>query len=664
MRCGAGISSQSTSGRSRASRIWDDRSLELRRGRRRVHTRLVTCGHGLRVSRIRTCRYPDTPPRPARIACVPCRRLDRPAGPRLRLPAGRPRRAGAPHPGVVHASGGPVAAGVPQGPRGRRDARVAACGPTWSSRSPCSRCAATASTPRSSSPTSCCRSRRSASTSTSCPVSARWSPSRCATLADVAAIPDLTPDHVRFVTEAVRALVGELGATPLIGFAGAPFTVASYLVEGGPSKEHAKTKAMMFGAPDVWDALLRKIAGDRRGLPRGPGRGRRLAPSSCSTPGPARCRRPTTRATCMPHSAGCWPRPAALGVPRIHFGVGTGELLGLMGEAGADVVGVDWRVPLADGVRRVGDRAVQGNLDPALVFAPTEVMLAERATEIVEAGRAARGHIFNLGHGVLPATDPDQLARLTDHVHSLQRYCRFPWSPGDLHTPRVTTRAVRSPAPANRRRPPLPQALTSSHAGTPKIASSTVNGSSAPTAVAATTSTEPSACQPARSPATKPASSTRRVAAPGRDERQRDRRHRRLARQVGLLRLQRLQLRLSRVISSSIADQVAHVFGRPLALLERSQAVLQRLHALGGVDDLGGDVLSDRSTTSLSPAGSAPCERCRTPARDPQHQRRPLVRPRRSLVVSLVGRRSHQWTRPGRRPRLSTSRACLLVIER
>jgi uroporphyrinogen decarboxylase len=120
----------------------------------------------------------------------------------------------------------------------------------------------------------------------------------------------------------------------------------------------------------------------------------------------------------MPYSAEVLAAAGRLGVPRIHFGVGTGELLGLMSEAGADVVGVDWRVPLADGVRRVGDKAVQGNLDPSLVFAPTEVML-ERATEIVEAGRSATGHVFNLGHGVLPSTDPDQLARLTDHVHSL-----------------------------------------------------------------------------------------------------------------------------------------------------------------------------------------------------------------------------------------------------
>ncbi len=106
-----------------------------------------------------------------------------------------------------------------------------------------------------------------------------------------------------------------------------------------------------------------------------------------------------------------------LGVPRIHFGVGTASLLGLMGEAGADVVGVDWRTPLATAIGQVGDRAVQGNLDPTLVFAPTDVLTA-RAAEVIEAGRAAKGHVFNLGHGVLPSTDPDQLKRLTEFVQS------------------------------------------------------------------------------------------------------------------------------------------------------------------------------------------------------------------------------------------------------
>jgi uroporphyrinogen decarboxylase len=237
------------------------------------------------------------------------------------------------------------------------------------------------------------------------------------TLADVEAIPALTPEHVPFITEAVRTLVGELGATPLIGFAGAPFTVASYLVEGGPSKEHARTKAMMFGAPDVWDALMSKIASISAAYlavqVAAGASAVQLFDSWAGAVSPSDYARYV-----MPYSAQVLTAAAGLGVPRIHFGVGTGELLGLMGDAGADVVGVDWRVPLADGIRRAGGRVVQGNLDPSLVFAPTAVMLA-RATEVVEAGRAAPGHIFNLGHGVLPSTDPDQLARLTEHVHSL-----------------------------------------------------------------------------------------------------------------------------------------------------------------------------------------------------------------------------------------------------
>lgn len=234
------------------------------------------------------------------------------------------------------------------------------------------------------------------------------------TLADVERIPDLTPEHVDYVTEAVRGLVGELGATPLIGFAGAPFTVASYLVEGGPSKEHARTKAMMHGAPEVWDALMRKIAGiaavylevqvaaGASAVQLFDSWAGALAPQDYL-------------AHVQPHSARVLERAGALGVPRIHFGVGTANLLDVMGEAGADVVGVDWRTPLDRAIPQVGDRSVQGNLDPTLVFAPTEVML-RRATEVIEAGRAARGHIFNLGHGVLPDTDPAQLERLVEHV--------------------------------------------------------------------------------------------------------------------------------------------------------------------------------------------------------------------------------------------------------
>jgi uroporphyrinogen decarboxylase len=238
------------------------------------------------------------------------------------------------------------------------------------------------------------------------------------TLADVAAIPDLTPEHVPFITESVRTLVAELGGTPLIGFAGAPFTVASYLVEGGPSKEHATTKAMMFGAPDVWAALMRKIAdiaATYLEVQVAAGAGAvQLFDSWAGALTPADYARHV-----MPYSADVLARAGKLGVPRIHFGVGTTNLLGLMGEAGADVVGVDWRTPLETAIGLVGDRVVQGNLDPTLVFAPTAVM-TQRAAEIIEAGRAAKGHIFNLGHGVIPSTNPDQLKRLTEFVQSYE----------------------------------------------------------------------------------------------------------------------------------------------------------------------------------------------------------------------------------------------------
>lgn len=237
------------------------------------------------------------------------------------------------------------------------------------------------------------------------------------TLADVEAIPDLTPEHVPFITESVRMLVDELGTTPLIGFAGAPFTVASYLVEGGPSKDHAKTKALMFGAPDVWDALMGKIAGIAAAyLHVQVDAGASAVQLFDSWAGALT--RADYETNVLP-----WSRQvlgSISGVPRIHFGVGTGEILDLMGSAGAEVVGVDWRVPLAEGARRISadgtPRTVQGNLDPTLVFAPTDVLL-ERAAQVLEAGRSARGHIFNLGHGVIPSTDPDQLARLTDFVH-------------------------------------------------------------------------------------------------------------------------------------------------------------------------------------------------------------------------------------------------------
>jgi uroporphyrinogen decarboxylase len=236
------------------------------------------------------------------------------------------------------------------------------------------------------------------------------------TAADVEALPVLDPDALEPVARAVRQLVGELGGTPLVGFAGAPYTLASYLVEGGPSRNHERTKALMYGDPGLWDELMRRVVDLTVTFLRvqaGAGASAlQLFDSWVGSLPEADYRR-----CVMPHSAAVLAGVADLGVPRIHFGVGTGELLAAMGEAGAEVVGVDFRVPLDEAARRVGpDRSVQGNLDPALLFAPWEVV-EERVRSMLAAGRAARGHVANLGHGVLPDTDPDVLTRVVDLVH-------------------------------------------------------------------------------------------------------------------------------------------------------------------------------------------------------------------------------------------------------
>jgi uroporphyrinogen decarboxylase len=237
------------------------------------------------------------------------------------------------------------------------------------------------------------------------------------TRADVERLRPLERADVPYVDEAVRALVGELGGTPLIGFAGAPFTLASYLVEGGPSKNLEHTKALMYGDPELWDALLDRLATIAAAFLRVQVEAGASAVQLFDSWVGALPAADYARYV-APHSARVLAEIGTLDVPRIHFGVGTGELLALMGEAGADVVGVDFRLPLDEAARRVGpDRAVQGNLDPALVFAPWEAV--ERKTrDALGAGRSATGHIFNLGHGVLPGTDPDVLARVVDLVHA------------------------------------------------------------------------------------------------------------------------------------------------------------------------------------------------------------------------------------------------------
>jgi uroporphyrinogen decarboxylase len=236
----------------------------------------------------------------------------------------------------------------------------------------------------------------------------------------VAAIRPLAADDVEYVSTAVRMLCAELGDTPLIGFTGAPFTLASYLIEGGPSRSHARTKALMHGAPQVWHELcarLAAIAGEFLTVQVAAGASAvQLFDSWAGALSAA-----DYDTFVAPHSAAVLRTvaQAAPQAPRIHFGVGTGHLLPAMAAAGANVVGVDWRTPLSTAAEVVGaDRAVQGNLDPALLLAPWPV-LADEVRRICAEGDRAAGHVFNLGHGVLPETDPDMLARVVDLVHQL-----------------------------------------------------------------------------------------------------------------------------------------------------------------------------------------------------------------------------------------------------
>jgi uroporphyrinogen decarboxylase len=234
---------------------------------------------------------------------------------------------------------------------------------------------------------------------------------------DLARIPPLHPEQVGFVARAARDLVAELEGTPLIGFAGAPFTLASYLVEGGPSRDHARTKALMHGDPGLWASLLDRLAEISLTFLRvqveAGAQAVQLFDSWAGALSAA-----DYAAYVQPHSAKVLNGLADTGVPRFHFGVGTGELLALMARAGADVVGVDWRVPLDEASRRIGPGyAVQGNLDPALLLADWPVVEREVRRVLAE-GSKTPGHVFNLGHGVLPDTDPDILTRVVALVHS------------------------------------------------------------------------------------------------------------------------------------------------------------------------------------------------------------------------------------------------------
>lgn len=234
---------------------------------------------------------------------------------------------------------------------------------------------------------------------------------------DVAALPNLQESALEPIIEAVQLTVSELGNTPLVGFAGAPFTLASYMVEGGPSRDHLITKALMHGEPETWNALLKWAAEISTAFLRA----QALAGASVlqlfdSWAGTLSL--PDYQEFVAPHSRSVLSGVADLGLPRIHFGTKTSDLLVAMRDCGADVMGIDDRTPLATAIATLGGTTpVQGNIDPALLFTPWET-LASHVQAVLDAGRAAPGHIVNLGHGVPPSTDPDVLAQVVEFVHA------------------------------------------------------------------------------------------------------------------------------------------------------------------------------------------------------------------------------------------------------
>jgi uroporphyrinogen decarboxylase len=237
--------------------------------------------------------------------------------------------------------------------------------------------------------------------------------------ADLERLRPLEPEtDVPYVLETVRLLAAELPASvPLIGFAGAPFTVASYLIEGGPSKNFAKVKALMHGEPALWERLVERLgdmaAAFLRAQVEAGAQALQLFDSWAGCLSPAEYER-----FVLPGTRRLIEGLSDLDVPVILFGVGTGELLPLMATAQPSVMGIDWRVPLDVARERLGpDLALQGNLDPAVCLAPWEVVADETRDVLARAGTAP-GHVFNLGHGVLPETDPGILCAVVDLVHA------------------------------------------------------------------------------------------------------------------------------------------------------------------------------------------------------------------------------------------------------
>jgi uroporphyrinogen decarboxylase len=233
--------------------------------------------------------------------------------------------------------------------------------------------------------------------------------------ADLAQLRPLEPEiDTPYVLEAIKAVVAT-SPVPLIGFAGAPFTLASYLIEGGPTRTFVRTKALMHTDPETWFSLMDRLAGIARASLIAQVHAGVQAVQLFDSWAGALSREDYERFV-LPASRAVLEGLSDLDVPRIHFGVGTGEILDLMADAGADVIGVDWHVPLSRAIQRVPGHTLQGNLDPTLCLVGGPA-LDEAARAILEAGAALPGHVFNLGHGVLPETDPAVLEGLVGLVH-------------------------------------------------------------------------------------------------------------------------------------------------------------------------------------------------------------------------------------------------------